>query len=253
MTDREALLAAVLETPADDTARLVLADYLEENDEPEFGRLLRAGVTLARRPDGPEFDAALRDLAAACRSGLPAAWLSALGLGRSPVTLLDWVHDGRTKRPTVRVGGTAGEFDRGMLCGLTVTLDEWYAVAGRVLAAWPVERVRVRDVPGLAFYVEPPSDDHPWRLSAALTVQPQAPDDEEPGLLWNLLGVAAGLFGLPVGPGNPPPAPGEPQRWSGEFVYPDRPSLVAAAADSARLGGRQRAPGGDGGQVGDEL
>ncbi|MDB5313276.1 MAG: hypothetical protein JWO38_7478 [Gemmataceae bacterium] len=29
MTDRERLLATVLDTPADDTARLVLSDYLQ--------------------------------------------------------------------------------------------------------------------------------------------------------------------------------------------------------------------------------
>src|SRR5262245_53219629 len=47
MTDRDALLAAALGKPADDTARLVLDDSLEEHAEPELGRFLRAGVTAA--------------------------------------------------------------------------------------------------------------------------------------------------------------------------------------------------------------
>ncbi|HJZ59719.1 MAG TPA: TIGR02996 domain-containing protein [Gemmataceae bacterium] len=57
MTDREALLVAALGEPADDTARLVLADYLEENGEPDLGRFVRTGVTAARfRVGGPAAD-----------------------------------------------------------------------------------------------------------------------------------------------------------------------------------------------------
>lgn len=44
MNDRAALLANVLNDPTDDTARLVLADWLED----VFGRFLRAGVVAAR-------------------------------------------------------------------------------------------------------------------------------------------------------------------------------------------------------------
>src|SRR5262249_51624999 len=53
-----------------------------------------------------------------------------------------------------RAGGR--EFGRGMLAGLTLTLGEWYDVAGRALAAWLVERVTIPDVPGLSFAVSAP-------------------------------------------------------------------------------------------------
>lgn len=48
MTDAAALLAAILADPADDTARLVYADWLEENDQPERAEFIRVQVELAR-------------------------------------------------------------------------------------------------------------------------------------------------------------------------------------------------------------
>ena len=51
MTDRESLLSAALDQPDDDTARLVLADFLREQGDPAdvaLGRFLWAGVVAAR-------------------------------------------------------------------------------------------------------------------------------------------------------------------------------------------------------------
>ena len=51
MTDLEtALLQAIHDNPADDTARLVLADWLEENGQPERAELLRLTLVLIRAP-----------------------------------------------------------------------------------------------------------------------------------------------------------------------------------------------------------
>src|SRR5262245_40802436 len=47
MTDHDSLLAAVLENPADDTARLVLADGLHDSDDPD------ARVRMVRPCVGP--------------------------------------------------------------------------------------------------------------------------------------------------------------------------------------------------------
>src|SRR5262249_19502084 len=52
-----ALLAAVLSDPEDDTGRLVLADYLEVNGEPELGRFIRA-ASLSPRPPALGFGTA---------------------------------------------------------------------------------------------------------------------------------------------------------------------------------------------------
>lgn len=52
MTDGELLLAAILANPACDTARLVYADWLQENGEPERAEFIRVQVELARGPAG---------------------------------------------------------------------------------------------------------------------------------------------------------------------------------------------------------
>jgi uncharacterized protein (TIGR02996 family) len=48
--DLESLLRAAFAAPEDDTARLVLADYLEENDQPDRAALIRVQCELARLP-----------------------------------------------------------------------------------------------------------------------------------------------------------------------------------------------------------
>src|SRR5262249_3928589 len=58
MTRDEAFLQAILEDPEDDTPRLVYADWLEENGQPERGEFIRIQIELEpmaeddpRRPD----------------------------------------------------------------------------------------------------------------------------------------------------------------------------------------------------------
>lgn len=46
MTEREALLRAVCESPDDDTPRLVFADWLDEHDEPERAEFIQVQVAL---------------------------------------------------------------------------------------------------------------------------------------------------------------------------------------------------------------
>jgi uncharacterized protein (TIGR02996 family) len=61
MTTRDALLAAIRADPADDTVRLVFADWLEENGEPDRAEFIRLQCDVARLPgDGSEADALLR-------------------------------------------------------------------------------------------------------------------------------------------------------------------------------------------------
>ena len=50
MTDHDALVAAICENPDDDTPRLVLADWLDEHDKPDYAAFVRAKVELARTP-----------------------------------------------------------------------------------------------------------------------------------------------------------------------------------------------------------
>ena len=56
MSDHDALLAAILADPADDTARLVYADWLTENGQSDRGEFIRVEIELARTPPHTEED-----------------------------------------------------------------------------------------------------------------------------------------------------------------------------------------------------
>jgi uncharacterized protein (TIGR02996 family) len=54
MEDGAALLRAIVEDPADDAVRLVYADWLEENGEPDRGEFIRVQIEMGRlAPDDP--------------------------------------------------------------------------------------------------------------------------------------------------------------------------------------------------------
>ncbi len=85
-----ALLAAVEAAPADDTARLVLADWLEENERAEVAARLRwwvgvresfarAVADIRHSPDVPSDDAdPVRDRAEAAEAAIRSDWMSKL-------------------------------------------------------------------------------------------------------------------------------------------------------------------------------
>ena len=50
MTDRDALYRAILDYPDDDTPRLIFADVLDEEDDPDRAAFIRAQVALAAVP-----------------------------------------------------------------------------------------------------------------------------------------------------------------------------------------------------------
>ena len=58
MSDGDALLRAVLACPEDDSARLVYADWLQENDQEAWAELIRVQVELAR--PAPEHPASMK-------------------------------------------------------------------------------------------------------------------------------------------------------------------------------------------------
>jgi uncharacterized protein (TIGR02996 family) len=55
MTDHDALLRAICDSPDDDTPRLIYADYLEDTGEADRAAFVRAQVELARTPDWEPF------------------------------------------------------------------------------------------------------------------------------------------------------------------------------------------------------
>lgn len=197
MSDRSTLLAACLDSPADDTARLVYADWLREQDNPAtqaLGRFIWAGVTLAgfrgSAPveDGMFFDAqkelnetAPRVLAAQLKTVLGWEWEKTVwdsGDKKPDEVMASRFHDSapggyRMHPGNVRRGADAIKrlpcvtYSRGMLCGLRLTLATWREVAASVLAACPLERVEVLDVPGLVLRVLREPDER-WRLAGEL-------------------------------------------------------------------------------------
>ncbi len=141
-----ALLATVLENPADDTARLVLADLLRESDDPyeqARGRFLWGGVTAARYR-GQKFGEdqlywiARKELTTVADQGSPAMWLVSLGIGADRFAVGDRGWNSDYDSVTVRVGPWHGVFTRGMLSELSVTFIEWYELGAAALARWPL-------------------------------------------------------------------------------------------------------------------
>ncbi len=51
-TTTDALMAYILERPEDDTPRLVLADWFEDNGEPERTEFVRVQCEISRHPLG---------------------------------------------------------------------------------------------------------------------------------------------------------------------------------------------------------
>jgi uncharacterized protein (TIGR02996 family) len=82
MTDREAFVAAIADTPRDDAPRLVYADWLDEHGEPERAAFIRLQCRAARlRPGTVERTDALRradDLAAEHEADWLGDWASCL-------------------------------------------------------------------------------------------------------------------------------------------------------------------------------
>ncbi len=72
MEMEEALLEAIEDSPTDPAPCLVLADWLEEHDQPERAELLRLGVALRRRHNARDHAGVVELLAAGARPGWPA-------------------------------------------------------------------------------------------------------------------------------------------------------------------------------------
>jgi uncharacterized protein (TIGR02996 family) len=238
LRESTALLDLVLANPADDTARLVLADLLRESDdlsEQARGRFLWAGVTASRfRKDDliedPMYYTAHREIDAIAKAGHPAKWLAALGIGSNPSAAGKWVWDCTHDRVTFRVGTTTCLFARGMLEGLTLNLDEWYFSSPLVLASEPLEKVTISDVPGLSFAIDQlPAQ---CRLTARLKVPPHR------------IVIMGGPIPISVAPS--PILVETDGDWRVEELFPNRAALIAGVVSaSASLASDLREVAGD--------
>lgn len=141
MTDREAGLRAVLLDPADDTPRLVYADYLDENGEPERAEFVRVQCELAG------FDAA--------GAGLTRSEVDRyIELHDRELALLKgggglWQNRDEWAGPATNIErpGRAGAyfFGRGFVESITCPLAAFLAHTPAIFAAHPVTAVRLTD------------------------------------------------------------------------------------------------------------
>jgi uncharacterized protein (TIGR02996 family) len=121
MTDGEALFAAVLREPDEDTPRLVYADWLEENDQAERAEFIRVQVELARAPTSALFSQQKTLLAR-----YEDEWLAPL---RAPGQPLE--------------GGAGALFRRGFVEVVWTSARRFLEKAGELFAVAPVRELRV--------------------------------------------------------------------------------------------------------------
>jgi uncharacterized protein (TIGR02996 family) len=117
VSERAAFISAILDNLADDTPRLVFADWLQEHGEEERAEFIRAQINPASLPESvrEKSDPRAR-IAGKHGAALGGGWRRAIG-----------------------VSETEGEYVRGFLTGVEVHSTHFLLVAGRALALEPVE------------------------------------------------------------------------------------------------------------------
>jgi uncharacterized protein (TIGR02996 family) len=125
--DEQPFLDAILARYQDDGPRLVYADWLDENDDPDRAELVRVQVALARLPDDHPRRTELADRQTELHHKVADVW-------------------------TARLGGLAAgvEFRRGVLDSVTVVADDFLSYGDELFRLAPaVRRVRLTDAAGL--------------------------------------------------------------------------------------------------------
>lgn len=140
MTDRKSLLASVLASPADDTPRLVYADWLTENGDPDRGEFIRLQCE-AERTKGKTW---LRPKNLKSRAAL---------LTRINLLLHEKVQQWsnglftyRVLNSTVRSENREGNFARGFLDAVTLSAEDAAEHLDAILAEHPVRLVEITEM-----------------------------------------------------------------------------------------------------------
>lgn len=190
MTLADAFLADILDRPADDTPRLVYADWLEDNGESGRAEFVRVQVELAREPPArPSVTAenwgaedarerrwnALRRREWELLAGHWHAWAGVWGLPVACGNLLEVDPGERALVVTFR---------RGFVAEVRLPLAFWLERGPALVAAHPLERVTLTGRRPLALSDDTSSPGDPWHGWFAwgdgrLTFGPDAPDDPD--------------------------------------------------------------------------
>ena len=123
MTERETFLRAICDDPADDTARMVFADWLEEHGEPARAEFIRVEVRIANRNPDDESDDRRRAALFARRAALLKAHAR------------EWLE------PFVGCARESG-FERGFVAEVEATADTFLTHGERWMTLTPLTRVR---------------------------------------------------------------------------------------------------------------
>ncbi len=123
MSTDAALLRTIRDTPEDNTARLVYADFIEEEGDPARGEFIRVQIALACTPEGEPGRAALEDREHELLAEHEREWL---GVPPNSDGLLGW------------------RFERGFVEEVSATTSFMLNEGAAVCAAHPIRRWRVQ-------------------------------------------------------------------------------------------------------------
>jgi uncharacterized protein (TIGR02996 family) len=146
MTDRQAFLRAIRESPDDDLPRLVYADWLEEHGEPGRASLFRVQVEVGPGKHGMASDRELELLTNASLlheiAALPQdAWM-----------LFPHRHCAAFEAQHKATGAILFcQMVRGFVEKVTCTAEAWRSFADALLAEHPIQWIGLHSVPGRRF------------------------------------------------------------------------------------------------------
>ena len=221
MTDRDALLAAVIARPEDDLPRLVFADWLEEHGESDRAAFIRAQIAAESLPPGDLDRAALEVIAADLLREHRAAW---------DRELPEWA----TWQDTKVV------YRRGFVSELTTTPRRLLRDGHELFAVAPVHAVRLRPQVHLSNRAPGMFRDRPYYTRiTTLRLGPR---------LLSVAPLTGATEPRPAGhlPADPRPQPERPAGAGRVRERPDR--RLGGGGSSAGSGGwrSRRTPGGAG-------
>src|SRR5205807_1310210 len=128
--ERSALLRAILDEPQDDVHRLVYADWLDDNGEPDRAEFIRTQIELAKLGEDDPCRPALEDREALLLLDQEKRWLEELPEG----SRLGRKYD------------TRGMFRRGFPVEAKLTAETFLDCAERLFAAAPIEGLKIEEI-----------------------------------------------------------------------------------------------------------
>lgn len=181
MSDREALTAAMLAHPDEDTPRLALADWLQEHGDPDRAEFIRVQIELARTRaaeiDLPEWFGRVLTIGMASYGHRPHDTPERVALLRREAELYHAHHKEWTAgvpKYALQYLGYVRNFRRGFVSWVTAVLGPFLKAPAALWELHPVESLHLRWVEGQARLKVPAC--RPLERVRELTLEPSASD-----------------------------------------------------------------------------